>query len=86
MFFVGRTKLESAVGTSVLLWNRGAASMGSILESIGVEELGYHTAAGYRSENRAQINNMAIKCTSKFRKRRKHLRQARKKRNVTGVS
>ena len=29
---------------------------------------------------------MKVKCNSKYRKRRKQLRQARKKKNVTGVS
>ena len=84
--FVGRTKLESAVGSSVLLWNKGAASMGSVLEAVGIKDLGFNTAAGYRSENKVRIQNMTVKCNSKYRKRRKELRQARKKRNVTGVS
>ena len=80
--FVGKTKLENAVGAAVLLWNRGAASMGSVLERVGVQELGLNTAAGYRSENKARIESMAVKCSSSYRKRRKQLRQERKKRNV----
>ena len=84
--FVGRTKLESAVGSSVLLWNRGAASMGSVLETVGIKDLGFNTTTGYRSENKVRIQNMKVKCNSKYRKRRKQLRQARKKKNVTGVS
>ena len=79
-------QLENAVGAAVLLWNRGAASMGSVLERVGVQELGWNTAAGYRSENKARIESMAVKCSSSYRKRRKQLRQERNKRNVIGVS
>eukprot|EP00795_Rhopilema_esculentum_P010875 gene10875-19698_t len=58
----------------------------SLEKRVGVQELGWNTAAGYRSENKARIESMAVKCSSSYRKRRKQLRQERKKRNVIGVS
>ena len=82
--FVGSHRLETATAITVLIWNRGAASMGSVLERIGVEDLGINTMTGYRLENLSRIKNAAVKCQSKYRRRRRQLRHERKTRNVVG--
>ena len=58
--------------------------MGSVLERIGVEDLGINTMTGYRLENLSRINNAEVKCQSKYRRRRRQLRHERKTRNVVG--
>ena len=68
----------------MLIWNRGAASIGSVLERIGVEDLGINTMTGYRLENLCWVNNAAVKCQSKYRRRRRQLRHEKKTRNIVG--
>ena len=58
--------------------------MGLVLERIGVEDLSINTMTGYRLENLSRINNAAVKCQSKYRRRRRQLRHERKTRNVVG--
>ena len=82
--FVGYHKLQTATAITVLIWNRGAASMGSVLERLGVEDLGINTMTGCRLENSSRINNAQKKCQSKYRRRRRQLRHERKTKNVVG--
>ena len=70
---VRRARLEGAAAPTVLNWNQGAGAMGQVLEKLGVEDLGMNTLSTYRTINETRIKNLNVKCSSKYRRRRKLL-------------
>ena len=77
--FCGRHKPTIGVFIAVIQWNTGAAGLGRILTSLGVNKAGVNTNVGFGRKNLQSIKSLALKCKSSVRKRRQQLCQMRKR-------
>jgi len=53
--FCGKTKLQTAAAQAIVTWNMGSAGQGTILNKLGLNDLGFHTLAGFQKENNIRI-------------------------------
>eukprot|EP00795_Rhopilema_esculentum_P017784 gene17784-biopygen6622 len=74
----GERKLDAAASASVIQWNQGAAGAGCVLEEMGIEHFGVHTARGFRALNDTRIKNAGNQSRSSYLNRRRLLRKAKK--------
>lgn len=75
--FTSRRIVEMAVNSAVIVYNDGFLSLGTVLESIGLQP-GCFFINGARKKNCTRLKNMERKSSEKAKSRRKTLRSIRK--------